>query len=35
MIEGNACPEGAYFCTPAGNKHGPFTTREGFVQYAV
>jgi quercetin dioxygenase-like cupin family protein len=29
IIEGKACPEGSYFYTPAGNKHGPFTTREG------
>ena len=28
-IEGKECPEGSYFYTPAGNKHGPFTTREG------
>ena len=29
IIEGKECPEGSYFYTPAGNKHGPFTTREG------
>ncbi len=29
MIEGRRCPEGTYFFTPAGNRHGPFTTKEG------
>ena len=29
IIEGRECPQGTYFYTPAGNKHGPFTTREG------
>ena len=29
IIEGKEWPEGSYFYTPAGQKHGPFTTREG------
>jgi len=29
IIEGRECPQGTYFYTPAGNQHGPFTTREG------
>jgi quercetin dioxygenase-like cupin family protein len=29
LIEGKECPEGTYFFTPAGNRHGPFTTRDG------
>ena len=29
LIEGKRCPEGTYFFTPAGNLHGPFTTKRG------
>lgn len=29
IIEGRKCPQGTYFYTPAGNTHGPFTTRQG------
>ncbi len=29
IIEGKEFPEGSYYFTPAGTKHGPFTTREG------
>jgi quercetin dioxygenase-like cupin family protein len=34
LIEGKRCPEGTYFFTPAGNRHGPFTTKEG-CQFVV
>ncbi len=29
LVDGEACPKGSYFFTPAGSRHGPFSTREG------